>query len=53
MRTAAHEAADDRVGSIRFFPDGSSTGGRISLSSGKSIHTVVVDWLTGHVRIVE
>jgi general secretion pathway protein H len=53
MRTAAHEAADGRAGSIRFFPDGSSTGGRISLSSGRSIHTVVVDWLTGHVRIVE
>ncbi|UEM24404.1 GspH/FimT family pseudopilin (plasmid) [Skermanella mucosa] len=53
MRTAIQETEGDRVGSIRFFPDGSSTGGRISLSSGRSSHTVTVDWLTGHVRIVE
>jgi general secretion pathway protein H len=53
LYTAAVEAAGDHVGSIRFFPDGSSTGGRVSLASDRQRHTVVVDWLTGRVDIVE
>lgn len=36
---------------IRFFPDGSSTGGFISLSIGESSSRVEVDWLTGRISI--
>lgn len=34
---------------IRFFPDGSSTGGRISLRSGRVGWRVDVRWLTGEI----
>ena len=34
-----------------FFPDGSSTGGRITLRSEVSAYRVDVDWLTGQVRV--
>lgn len=47
-RLSAHAAV------IEFFPDGSSTGGRVSLSApggGKS--SLAVDWLTGRVARVE
>jgi general secretion pathway protein H len=53
MKAAAFETSGNHLGSIRFFPDGSSTGGSISLASGRETHTVVVDWLTGRVRISE
>lgn len=34
---------------IRFFADGSSTGGRIQMKMGERHSVVVVDWLTGRV----
>jgi general secretion pathway protein H len=34
-----------------FFRDGSSTGGKLTLTSGDRAHAVAVDWLTGAVRI--
>ncbi len=40
-----------RRASIRFFPDGSSTGGRVSLSRGGQTYHVGVDWLTGRVKV--
>jgi general secretion pathway protein H len=36
---------------IRFFPDGTSTGGRIRLDGGARFGEVRVDWLTGRVGI--
>jgi general secretion pathway protein H len=39
------------AGAIRFFGDGSATGGRIVLSSGGVRATVTVDWLTGRVAV--
>ena len=47
--TAETERLSDRRGSIRFYPDGSSTGGRITVSSGERKYLVDVDWLTGRV----
>lgn len=41
------------VGAIYFFPDGSSTGGRVALSRGGQTHAVAVNWLTGIVKIHE
>jgi general secretion pathway protein H len=49
--TAAASEAMSRAGAIRFFPDGSSTGGTIRLRGGDRAATVRVDWLTGAVRL--
>ncbi len=38
---------------IRFFPDGASTGGRVTLTRGETSRIVDVNWLTGHVAILE
>jgi general secretion pathway protein H len=51
--TAKRERVDERVGGIRFFPDGSSTGGRVTLASGKREIYIDVDWLTGRVRLLD
>ncbi len=37
--------------SIRFFGDGSSTGGRITLEWGKQLRRIDVNWITGEVSI--
>ena len=49
--TAQTEVTSERRGSIRFYPDGSSTGGRITVSAGERKYLVDVDWLTGRVSI--
>ena len=49
--TAQTEVASERRGAIRFHPDGSSTGGRITVSAGERKYLVDVDWLTGRVSI--
>lgn len=41
----------DNEGAIRFFPDGSSTGGEIILASEAGRYAITIDWLTGRVRI--
>jgi len=51
LYTAESEVRSSRVGAIRFYPDGSSTGGRITVSSGERKYLVDVDWLTGRVSI--
>lgn len=51
--TARSEISDTTRGSIRFFPDGSSTGGRITVANEKYTYIVNVDWLSGRVSIVE
>lgn len=40
-------------GIIRFFSDGSSTGGRLELSAPGGRYLVNVDWLTGKVDVIE
>lgn len=37
------------VGAIRFYPDGTSSGGTVRLALGKRTVDVRVDWLTGRV----
>jgi len=51
LYTAESEVTSPRTGGIRFYPDGSSTGGRITVSAGKREYLVDVDWLTGRVWI--
>jgi general secretion pathway protein H len=45
--TARSEAMDERSSRIRFFPDGSSTGGSIQIQHGKEDATVNVDSYSG------
>lgn len=49
--TAQSELSGEKTGSIRFYPDGSSTGGRITIAGGNGKYLVDVDWLTGRVVI--
>ena len=51
--TAQSELLSDKKGAIRFYPDGSSTGGRITVSAGERKYLVDVDWLTGRVSITD
>lgn len=53
LRTISGEARNAREGDIRFNPDGSSTGGRISLIDGQRRVAVGVDWLTGRVSVAD
>ena len=53
LYTAQSEIVDNRRGAIRFYPDGSSTGGRVTVASGERRFLVDVDWLTGRVTIKE
>lgn len=39
------------VGSILFFPDGASTGGRVQLTAKQAAWNVDVQWLTGEVKV--
>ena len=47
--TAESEITGVEEGVIRFFPDGSSTGGRVTLEADERKHHVDVNWLTGQV----
>jgi general secretion pathway protein H len=38
-------------GAIRFYPDGSSTGGTLALTDGATRFTVLVAWINGNVSI--
>ena len=53
LYTAQSEITQDKNGAIRFFPDGSSTGGRVTLAAGERKYLVDVDWLTGRVGIID
>jgi len=51
MMTAESELTSDGSGGIRFFADGSSTGGRIALEYRHTEFLIDVNWLTGKVSI--
>ncbi len=51
--TAQSERLDATTGNIRFFPNGGSTGGRVSLAHDQRQYHVSVDWLTGQVSVAE
>ena len=53
LYTAQRDLISDKVGAIRFFADGGSSGGRITLAAGQRKYDVDVDWLTGRVAILE
>ena len=49
--TARQEQIGQSAGQIRFFPDGSSTGGRITLGLDGLVSVIEVDWLTGLISV--
>ena len=49
--TAESEVTGESLGSIRFFADGSSTGGRITLERGKAAWQIDINWLTGQIEL--
>jgi general secretion pathway protein H len=51
--TAQRDLVSDQVGTVRFYPDGGSNGGRITLAAGERKFDVDVDWLTGRVAVLE
>ena len=51
FQTARQELVGETIGQIRFFADGSSTGGRIGLSRDERHAAVAVDWLTGLISV--
>ena len=53
MVTARSERIDDTEGRIRFYPDGTSTGGAVRLSREGRTYNVAIDWFDGRVSIDE
>jgi general secretion pathway protein H len=51
--TAQQDIVNEKTGAIRFFPDGGSNGGRITVAAGARKFEVDVDWLTGRVAILD
>jgi len=47
------ELVSDTSGGIRFFPDGSSTGGNIAVVLGEREWRINVGWLTGEITLDE
>jgi general secretion pathway protein H len=53
IETAAQEVTSANAGGIRFFPDGSSTGGHISVLQDRREWRINVAWLTGEIELDE
>jgi general secretion pathway protein H len=53
LLTTRDEVVDDAVAKIGFWPDGSSSGGRLTLDGEGRRITLGVDWLTGRVSLVQ
>lgn len=47
--TARQEQLSAYAGAIRFYPDGSSTGGQVRFRQGDQATSINVNWLTGRV----
>ncbi|MFT5392898.1 MAG: general secretion pathway protein H [Gammaproteobacteria bacterium] len=52
LTIAESERVGENAGRVRFFPDGSSTGGRVGASAGNFARRVDVDWLTGRIGVL-
>jgi len=51
LEVAEQEMLTEHAGGVRFFPDGSSTGGRILLARDARGYQVGVQWVTGRIRM--
>jgi general secretion pathway protein H len=52
LSTTLDQRLSGGAGTIRFFPDGGSTGGGVKLTTSAGTRQVLVDWLTGRVSVV-
>ena len=43
--------SNKNISQIRFAPDGSSSGGEIKISNGKTVYRIVVEWISGKVEL--
>jgi general secretion pathway protein H len=53
LLTSKDELVSGTTGRIRFNPDGSSSGGRVTVEGGNQMWWVGIDWLSGRVSIAE
>lgn len=53
LEAASSEQIGENAAQIRFFPNGASTGGRITLDRLGNRYHIEVDWLYGRVRIIQ
>jgi len=53
MTTGSTLVSDNSTGQINFYPDGSSTGGRIIIRNKDQSATIDIEWLTGKVTLNE
>lgn len=51
LDTARSELTGENAGGIRFYPDGASTGGRVTLIANEREWEINVSWLTGEVSL--
>lgn len=51
LTTAESLLMGDTGGAIEFFPDGSSTGGRVVLGLADQAVQIDIEWLTGRIRV--
>ena len=51
LNTTAAEVDKEGQGGIRFYPDGSSTGGSVELSYHEQSYKINVEWVTGRVSV--
>ncbi|MBU0656607.1 MAG: GspH/FimT family pseudopilin [Gammaproteobacteria bacterium] len=51
INTTAAEVDSAQQGGIRFYPDGSSTGGSVELAYNQQTYKINVEWVTGRVSI--
>ena len=49
--TLLKERSSSKRAGLRFYPDGSATGGKIILTMGRNQAIVELDWLTGNTRV--
>jgi general secretion pathway protein H len=53
LTTTSKEQISDSLANIRFFADGSASGGEVALSYQKLSYIIQVDWLTGRVKLYD
>lgn len=51
INTTSAEVGNTQQAGIRFYPDGSSTGGSVDLTYNQQTYKVNVEWVTGRVSI--
>ncbi len=52
IKVASREVQGRKAG-VRFFPDGSSTGGRLMINDANVTVQVEIDWLTGRISVID